>query len=73
MGNIMENLPFANSTIYTEPIAQKTKTHARTRNQLKPEEWKELRPKIQRLYNEEGKTFEQVAAILHKENNFLPT
>jgi len=73
MGNIMDNLPFANSAICFETTAERPKTHARTRNQLKPEEWKELGPKIQRLYNEEGKTFEQVAAILHKENNFLPT
>jgi hypothetical protein len=43
------------------------------RKQLSGEEWEELKPLIQTLYIEEGRTFAYIANILREGHNFKPT
>jgi len=43
------------------------------RKQLKPEEWEELRPVIKKLFIDENKTYDKVAAFLRHRNDFHPT
>ncbi|KAH8588120.1 hypothetical protein B0O99DRAFT_601131 [Bisporella sp. PMI_857] len=48
-------------------------TGSMRKSQITPQDWEVLRAKIQRLYNEEGRTFKEVAIILQNEHNFKPT
>jgi hypothetical protein len=43
------------------------------RLQLSPMEWDELKPTIQQLYVNEGRTFKEVAVVLQTNYNFTPT
>lgn len=46
---------------------------AARRLQLSSAEWDELKPTIQQLYIEEGRTFNEVAVVLQTNHNFTPT